>query len=131
MASSVIEVDDGTFEQDVLKSDAALVVVEFTDFYKVNTRGAANASAKMDAVIDSLASDDAYTDVRFVRVPIELDKTKDPIEVTRNSVSAERYAINHGPTTVFIKNGQEVGSQVVGFYDEQYITRRIEDALEG
>lgn len=131
MNNAVIELSDAQFDQQVMQSGASLVVVEFSDVIKVNPRGLQNASAQMDKVIDTLAASGTYADIEFYRVPIELDKTQIPVAVTRNGTSAARFDINHAPTTVFLKQGKQVGSQIVGYYLEPELIRSIENARVG
>lgn len=129
MSMSVIETSDASFAKDVLSATSRLDVIEFSDLNKVNSRGDPNASAKMDTVIDALAADSKHLEVRFFRVNVEFDKTQSPIEVTRNAETAKQFSINHAPTVVFLRSGQQVHPQVVGHYDKAFMERQIESAL--
>lgn len=131
MSTSVTAIDDTSFDSQVLQSSASLVVVEFTDVIKLNPRNIENASSQMDKSIDDLAASGVYPDVEFFRVPIALDKTQTPVAVTLNPASAARFDINHPPTTVFLKQGKQAGSQIVGYHLEPELKRSIENALAG
>lgn len=128
MSHPVVELGDAEFDLQVMQSSAGLVVVEFSDAVKVNARGTENTSARMDRVIDELAASDAYPGFKFFRVSIEMDTTRVPVVVTRNAISAARFDILHAPTTVFLKHGRQVGSQIVGYYLEDELKSSIENA---
>lgn len=129
MAMHVIETCDDSFELDVKSATSRLDVIEFSDFNKVNKRGEPNASARMDAVIDELAAEDANTGVRFFRVSVEFDKTSDPVRVTRNAKTAGQFDINHAPTVVLLRSESEKPVQVVGYYEKNYLQKQIENIL--
>lgn len=128
---SVMTVTDSTFNAEVLQSTLP-VVVEFTTRQKSKKDGTANASAKMDAVLDDLASQ--YDGkVKFVRVEIELDQD---LNDTLNPVTSAKYEINNGPTLVLIKRGERAkdkdGSEIkdlVGYYLGGSVSKWIDQAL--
>lgn len=126
---AAIETGDASFARDVLSSTSRLDVIEFSDSNKVNSRGDPNASSKMDTVIDALAADSKHLGVRFFRVSIELDKTQSPVQITRNPETTRKFGINHAPTMVFLRSGQEVHAQVVGHYNEDFMVGQIQSAL--
>lgn len=126
---AAIETSDASFAQDVLSSVSRLDVIEFSDVIKVNSRDLPNASDKMDAVINDLAAKLEGTEVRFFRVLVEFVNTEGTIQVTNNTETAKQFSINHAPTVVFLRSGQEVHPQVVGYYDKTFMERQIESAL--
>lgn len=103
---SVITVTDSTFDAEVLQSKLP-TLVEFTTRLKSKKDGTQNASAKMDVILDELASQ-YEGKVKFVRVEIELDQD---LKDSLNPVSSTKYAINHGPTLVLINAGERAKDQ--------------------
>jgi thioredoxin-like negative regulator of GroEL len=102
-----------------------LYVIEFSAKDKVTRTGTPSASARMDVIFDEIAQ--GYADlekVRFMRVEIMLSAE---LADTLNPETSKRFAINHGPTTVFLKEGQEVREQLVGGQTEQRLKQLIDE----
>jgi hypothetical protein len=122
----VIVADDADFKTKV-SGKGRLAVVEFSTREKKTSRGTDNASKRMDAVFDEVAK--GYGDIAkvgFFRVEIELDAE---LSDTLNPLTSKTYAINHGPTVVFIKDEMEVSPQLVGHYLADSFKDKVDEAL--
>jgi hypothetical protein len=123
----VVTVNDANFKDQVVDK-ARLAVVEFSAKKKETASGGANASAKMDAVFDEVARGFSDTDkIGFFRVEIQLN---DELIDAENPLTSKTYAINHGPTTVFIKDGKEIIRQLVGHYLAAEFKNKVDEALK-
>lgn len=121
---NVVSATDSTFESETQMPEV-LYVIEFSAKDKVTRTGTPSASARMDVIFDEIAQ--GYADlekVRFMRVEIMLSAE---LADTLNPETSKRFAINHGPTTVFLKEGQEVREQLVGGQTEQRLKQLIDE----
>ncbi|EKG35618.1 hypothetical protein Pav037_4199 [Pseudomonas syringae pv. avellanae str. ISPaVe037] len=123
---SVMTVTDSSFPKEVVEaSHHRLVVVEFSTKGKVNKQGAENASARMDTIFDGLEAD--YADkVTLVRAEIELDAD---LKDSLNPLMTTEYAINHGPTLVFLKQGKRVREDLVGQQTKEQMVKELDELL--
>jgi len=132
---SVEMVSDSTFQKSVIDvSQEKLVVVEFSAKEKLNKRGEPNASAKMDSVIDGLDAQYAG-EIEFFRVEVNLvwdysDPQKPMAKDDLNLAASSAYEINHGPTLVFLLEGERVQENLLGFYDEASTRLKLDELLK-
>ncbi|MBI6705024.1 thioredoxin family protein [Pseudomonas viridiflava] len=132
---SVEMVSDSTFQKSVIDvSQEKLVVVEFSTKEKLNKRGEPNASAKMDSVIDGLDAQYAG-EIEFFRVEVNLvwdysDPQKPMAKDDLNPAASSAYEINHGPTLVFLLEGERVQENLLGFYDEASTRQKLDELLK-
>jgi len=104
MAEGIMEVEDGSFEQEVLKSEQPVMV----DFW-APWCGPCKA---LSPVIEDLAS--AYGDqIKFTKCNVD-----------NNPVTPGNYGIRSIPTLIFFKGG-EVSEQIVGAVAK----RKLEEAI--
>jgi thioredoxin 1 len=104
----VVEVSDGTFDQEVLKSEQVVLV----DFWAVWC-GPCKAIAP---VVDALATKYAG----------QLKVTK--VNVDQNSATPSRYGIRGIPALLFFKGGK-VADQIVGYVPQDVIEGTIQRLL--
>jgi thioredoxin 1 len=108
MNDKVAAFTDGTWEQDVLKSDKP-VVIDFWAEWCAPCR-------MMAPTIDALASE------------YEGKAKVGKLNVDENALVSERYQIRGIPTVLIIKNGQ-VAEQVVGVTSKDNLSRLIDKHL--
>ncbi len=105
---AVVEVNDSTFDQEVLRSEQPVLV----DFWAVWC-GPCRAIAPM---VDSIAS--AYSG--------KLKVLK--MNVDENGATPSRYGIRGIPTLLFFKGGK-VADQVVGYVPQNVIEEKVQKLL--
>lgn len=101
---AVIEASDGTFEQEVLKSEKPVLV----DFWAPGCPPCAALAPVLEKVAGELGDR-----VKFVKV-----------NAAQERATAGKYRIQAVPT-VFIFKGGEVADSVIGFQSEQEIRKRV------
>ena len=108
MTQNIIELEDDSFEQKVLKSEKPVMV----DFW-APWCGPCKAIAP---AIDALEKE--YGDkMAFVK-----------INVDENPVSPSRYGVQAIPTLIFFKNG-EIAEQITGMVAKEKLEETIKDVL--
>ena len=105
MSQFVREVTDGTFEQDVLKSDVAVVV----DFWAEWCPPCRMLAPTFEEIAERYAGG-----VKFVK-----------LNVDENSSVPQRYGIKGIPTLVFFDGGREV-ERVVGATGKDALARIVD-----
>ena len=105
MSQFVAEVTDGTFEQDVLKSDVAVVV----DFWAEWCPPCRMLAPTFEEIAERYAGG-----VKFVK-----------LNVDENSSVPQRYGIKGIPTLVFFDGGREV-ERVVGATGKDALARIVD-----
>jgi len=105
---AVVEVNDSTFDQEVLRSEQPVLV----DFWAVWC-GPCRAIAPM---VDSVAS--AYSGKLKVM----------KMNVDENGATPSRYGIRGIPTLLFFKGGK-VADQVVGYVPQNVIEEKVQKLL--
>jgi thioredoxin 1 len=108
MAVGILEVNDATFDQEVLRSEQPVLV----DFWAVWC-GPCRAIAPM---VDSVAT--AFTG--------KLKVAK--MNVDENGATPSRYGIRGIPTLLFFKGGK-VADQVVGYVPQNVIEEKVQRLL--
>ena len=101
---AVLEVTDGTFEQEVLKSDRPVLV----DFWAPGCP----PCAAIAPVLEKLATE-MTGKAKFVKV-----------NAAQERGTAAKYAIQAVPT-LFIFKGGEIADSLIGFQAEQELRKRI------
>lgn len=112
---SVMTVNDGNFDKEVLES-ALPVLVQFCKDGN-NARGEPNSSSKMSAVTSELAKEYGGK-VKVLRK--ELDK---------EGKTERKYKVESAPITLLIKDG-EVEREVVGYYALDWMKERVNELLK-
>ncbi len=108
MGENIIEIDDGTFEKIVLKSDKPVMV----DFW-APWCGPCKAIAP---TVDALEKE--YGDrMTFVKVNVD-----------DNPISPSRYGVQAIPTLIFFKNG-EIADQITGMVAKHKLEETIKGVL--
>ncbi len=110
MGANVINVTDGTFEKDVLRSDRPVLV----DFWAEWCAPCRMLAPTVDAVAEKFASS-----ARVVKVNVD-----------ENPGISQRYGIKGIPTLILFKGGAEE-ERVVGATSKEAISRMIEKHLAG
>jgi len=105
MSEHVSETSDGTFENDVLKSDRPVLV----DFWAAWCAPCRMLAPTVEAVAEKYASN-----ARVVK-----------LNVDDNPSVSQRYGIKGIPTLILFKNGREE-ERVVGATSEQAISRMLD-----
>jgi thioredoxin 1 len=105
MSENVREVSDGSFENDVLKSDQPVLV----DFWAAWCAPCRMLAPTVEAVADKYAST-----ARVVK-----------LNVDDNPSVSQRYGIKGIPTLILFKNGREE-ERVVGATSESAISRMLD-----
>ena len=103
-----IEVTDGTFEDEVVKSDIPVVVDFWADWC---------APCKMIAPIVEELAEELDGQVKFAK-----------LDVDANPKSATSYGVRGIPTLLIFNGGKPV-DQVVGAVPKSVLKRRVEEAL--
>jgi len=109
MSEHVKETSDGTFENDVLKSDRPVLV----DFWAAWCAPCRMLSPIVEAVAEKYA-----TSARVVK-----------LNVDDNPSVSQRFGIKGIPTLILFKNGREE-ERVVGATSEQAISRMLDKHVE-
>lgn len=107
--SNVVEVNDGNFEQVVLKADKP-VVVDFSAEWCPPCR-------HLDPIIEKIADD---YDGKAVVASIDVDNAQQ---------TAMKFRVMSVPTVVFFKGG-EVQDQSIGLVPEKVLTTKIDALLD-
>ncbi len=105
MSENVKETSDGTFENDVLKSDRPVLV----DFWAEWCAPCRMLAPTVEAVADKYADS-----ARVVKLNVDF-----------NTSVSQRYGIQGIPTLILFKNGREE-ERVVGATSEQAISRMLD-----
>ena len=103
-----IEVTDGTFEDEVVKSDIPVVVDFWADWC---------APCKMIAPIVEELAEELDGQVKFAK-----------LDVDANPKSATSYGVRGIPTLLIFNGGKPV-DQVVGAVPKSVLKRRVEEAV--
>jgi thioredoxin 1 len=109
MSEHVKETSDGTFENDVLKSDRPVLV----DFWAAWCAPCRMLAPTVEAVAEKYASN-----ARVVK-----------LNVDDNPSVSQRFGIKGIPTLILFKNGKEE-ERVVGATSEQAISRMLDKHVE-
>ena len=109
MSEHVKETSDGTFENDVLKSDRPVLV----DFWAAWCAPCRMLAPTVEAVAEKYASN-----ARVVK-----------LNVDDNPSVSQRFGIKGIPTLILFKNGKEE-DRVVGATSEQAISRMLDKHVE-
>lgn len=109
MSENVKETSDGTFENDVLKSDRPVLV----DFWAAWCAPCRMLAPTVEAVAEKYASN-----ARVVK-----------LNVDDNPSVSQRFGIKGIPTLILFKNGKEE-ERVVGATSEQAISRMLDKHVE-
>lgn len=107
---AVMEVTDASFEQEVLKSESAVLV----DFWAPGCP----PCAAIAPIIEKLAGEMSEK-AKFVKINAAQERS-----------TATKYAIQAVPA-LFIFKGGEVVDSLIGFQSEQELRRRITAAADG
>jgi thioredoxin 1 len=107
---AVMEVTDDTFEQEVLKSETAVLV----DFWAPGCPPCAAIAPVLEKLAGELAEK-----AKFVKV-----------NAAQERATATKYGIQAVPT-LFIFKGGEVADSLIGFQSEQELRDRLTAAADG
>ncbi|WP_244651921.1 thioredoxin-like superfamily, group II member protein [Pseudomonas viridiflava] len=88
----------------------------------------------MDSVIDRLDAQYAG-EIEFFRVEVDLvwdysDPQKPTAKDDLNPAASSAYEINHGPTLVFLLEGERVQENLLGFYDDVSTRLKLDELLK-
>jgi thioredoxin 1 len=108
MMSQVHDVDDASFETEVVKADGT-VLVDFSATW-------CGPCKKLEPVVDEIAGD---YDGRVKVVRVDVDKAPG---------TAAKFAVMSVPTLIFFRDGQ-VRDQVIGLVPKRAIAERIDKVL--
>lgn len=106
--SSVIDADDNSFENEVLKADRP-VLVDFSATW-------CGPCKKLEPIVHELATE-MDSQVKFVRV-----------DVDRAPTTAAKFGVLSVPTLLLVQEGQ-VKDQVVGLVSKRDLVARIQKVL--
>ncbi|MBF0231836.1 MAG: thioredoxin [Desulfamplus sp.] len=106
MSENIIEIDDDTFESEVLKSNLPVLV----DFWAPWCGPCRAIAPTIEALEKSYAGK-----IKFVKVNVD-----------ENPLTPSKYAIQAIPTLIFFKNGQ-IADQITGMVAKA----KLEEAIEG
>ncbi len=110
MSEHVIDVSDGNFEADVLKSDKPVLV----DFWAAWCAPCRMLAPTVEAVAEKYAGSASVV----------------KLNVDENPSTSQRYGIKGIPTLILFKNGKEE-ERVVGATSKEAISRMIEKHVSG
>jgi thioredoxin 1 len=99
-----MEINDQSFEQEVLKSETPVVVDFWAEWCQPCKR--------LAPVLDEIAQE-KDGQLRFVKLDIE-----------ENPKVPQKYGIMNIPTLLVFKNGQEV-SRIVGFFNKNQLLQKL------
>jgi thioredoxin 1 len=108
MMSQIHDVDDASFETEVVKADGA-VLVDFSATW-------CGPCKKLEPLVDEIAGD---YDGRVKVVRVDVDKSP---------ATAAKFAVMSVPTLIFFRDGQ-VRDQVIGLVPKRAIAERIDKVL--
>jgi len=106
--SSVIDADDNSFENEVLKADRP-VLVDFSATW-------CGPCKKLEPIVHELAAE-MDSQVKFVRV-----------DVDRAPTTAAKFGVLSVPTLLLVQEGQ-VKAQLVGLVSKRDLAARIQEIL--
>ena len=107
---AVMEVTDGTFEQEVLKSDGPVLV----DFWAPGCPPCAAIAPLLEKLATEMSGK-----AKFVKVNAAQERS-----------TAAKYSIQAVPTLFIFKGGQ-VADSLIGYQAEQELRKRVTTVVEG